>query len=150
MIKKVTLFILVIVQLISLACCGISNENPDTGYAQITAEEAKYIMDNEEEYVILDVRTREEYDEGHIPEAILIPDYEIADRAEAELQDKEQIILVYCRSGNRSKAASDALVQMGYTNVKEFGGINDWPYDIEKTKSYRPCNKPGDEKFKQE
>jgi len=150
MIKKVTLFILVIVQLISLACCGISNENPDTGYAQITAEEAKYIMDNEEEYVILDVRTEEEFVEGHIPGAVLIPDYEIKDRAEMEMPDKEQTILVYCRSGNRSKNASALLAEMGYTDVREFGGINDWLYEIEKDKSYRPCNKPGDEKFKQE
>ena len=97
----------------------------------ITAQEAKEIMDTESNYVILDVRTQEEYDEGHIKDAILIPDYEIADRAESELNDKEQLILVYCRSGRRSKNAAKQLSDMGYTNVKEFGGIIDWPYETE-------------------
>ena len=92
---------------------------------------AKKIMDTESDYVILDVRTQEEYDEGHIKNAILIPDYEIADRAESELTDKEQLILVYCRSGRRSKNAAKQLSDMGYSNVKEFGGIIDWPYETE-------------------
>ena len=97
----------------------------------ITAEEAKQIMDSEEGYVILDVRTQEEYDEGHIPGAILIPNTEIEARAEEELTDQDQLILVYCRSGRRSKLAADALVELGYTNIKEFGGIIDWPYVVE-------------------
>jgi rhodanese-related sulfurtransferase len=78
--------------------------------------------------VILDVRSEQEYFMGRIPGAINIDVEEIEDRAEAELTDKDQLILVYCRSGNRSKTASGALAEMGYTNVKEFGGINDWPY----------------------
>lgn len=82
--------------------------------------------------MILDVRTDEEYATGHIPGAILIPDYEIGKRAESELTDKSQWILVYCRSGRRSKNASAELASLGYTNIKEFGGINDWQYDIVK------------------
>ena len=97
----------------------------------ITAEEAKQIMDAEEGYIILDVRTQEEYDQGHIPGAMLIPNTEIETRAEDELLDKDQLILVYCRSGNRSKKAAEILVELGYTNIKEFGGIIDWPYEVE-------------------
>ena len=97
----------------------------------ITAQEAKAIMDSESGYIILDVRTQEEYDSGHIPNAILIPDDEITARAEAELTDKNQLILVYCRSGRRSKLAAEALVELGYTNIREFGGIIDWPYEVE-------------------
>ena len=89
-------------------------------------------FDMQPQAVLLDVRTREEYDEGHIPGAILIPEYEIAQRAESELSDKNQLILVYCRSGRRSKIASEELVNLGYTNVKEFGGIIDWPYEVVK------------------
>ena len=97
----------------------------------ITAEEAKQIIDTEESYIILDVRTQEEYDQGHIPGAILIPDTEIKAKAEDVLTDKEQMILVYCRSGRRSKLAAESLVELGYTNIKEFGGIIDWPYEVE-------------------
>lgn len=103
----------------------------DAVYENITAEEAKRIMDTQTGYVILDVRTQEEYDEKHIPEAILIPDYEIHEKAEGILTDKNQLILVYCRSGRRSKLASEDLLELGYTNIKEFGGIIDWPYETE-------------------
>ena len=78
------------------------------------------------------MRTQEEYDQGHIPGAILIPDTEIKAKAEDVLTDKEQMILVYCRSGRRSKLAAETLVELGYTNIKEFGGIIDWPYEVEK------------------
>ena len=98
-------------------------------YQQITAKEAKNIMDTESDYIIIDARTEEEFAGGHIENAILIPEYEIAERAEKELPDKNQLILVYCRSGRRSKIASGELVKLGYTNVKEFGGIIDWPYE---------------------
>ena len=101
-------------------------------YEQISGAEAKALMDSESDYIIIDARTQEEYDEGHIPGAILIPEYEIAERAERELPDKKQLILVYCRSGRRSKIAAEELVKLGYTNVKEFGGIIDWEYDIVK------------------
>ena len=116
-----------------LTACGQAKEN-DQGavYMNITAEEAKQIMDSEEGYIILDVRTQEEYDQGHIPGAILISHEEITEKAEEMLTDKEQLILVYCRSGRRSKIAAEALAELGYTNIKEFGGIIDWPYEVEK------------------
>lgn len=88
-------------------------------------------MDTEDDYVILDARTQAEYDEGHIPGAILIPHDTVATAAESALPDKGQLILAYCRSGNRSKQASQTLVDLGYTNVVEFGGINSWPYEVE-------------------
>lgn len=111
---------------------NIMNENVTVTYEQISQVEAKNIMDTESNFIILDVRTKEEFAEGHIENAILIPDYEIASKAEEILKDKNQLILVYCRSGNRSKVASKALVELGYTNVKEFGGIIDWEYEIVK------------------
>ena len=112
-------------------CVGCS-DGDSANYEQISGAEAKALMDSESGYIIIDARTQEEYDQGHIPGAILIPEYEIADRAEKELPDKEQLILVYCRSGRRSKIAAVELVKLGYTNVKEFGGIIDWEYDIVK------------------
>ena len=96
----------------------------------ITAQEAKEIMDTQEGYVILDTRTEEEFAEGHIPGAILIPYDEILEKAESVLKEKDQLILVYCRSGRRSKLASEDLVKLGYTNIREFGGIIDWPYEV--------------------
>ena len=127
---KKLVFLLLAVLL--LTACGQDKEN-DQGavYMNITAEEAKQIMDSEEGYIILDVRTQEEYDEGHIPGATQISHEEIAEKAEKVLTDKNQLILVYCRSGRRSKIAAEALVELGYTNIKEFGGIIDWPYEIE-------------------
>ena len=113
--------------------CGQDKEN-DQGavYVSITAEETRQIMDSEEGYIIHDVRTQEEYDEGHIPGAIVISHEEITEKAEEVLTDKDQLILVYCRSGRRSKIAAEALVELGYTHIKEFGGIIDWPYEVEK------------------
>lgn len=112
-----------------------SNATNDSGssasYQQVNAETAKELMDTEDDYVILDVRTQAEYDESHIPGAILIPHDTVATAAEDAPPDKGQLILVYCRSGNRSKQASQALVDLGYTNVVEFGGINSWPYEVE-------------------
>ena len=110
----------------------VSEKGESAVYQQITAEEAKNIMDSGEEYVLLDVREQDEYDAGHIPGAILIPYTQIEEKAEEILQDKEKQILVYCRSGRRSKIASESLAKLGYTNVKEFGGINDWKYDVKK------------------
>ena len=101
-------------------------------YEQISGAQAQALMDRESGYIIIDARTQEEYDEGYISGAILIPEYEIADRAEKELPDKNQLILVYCRSGRRSKIAAEELVKLGYTNVKEFGGIIEWEYEIVK------------------
>lgn len=128
---KKLIFLLLAVMM--LTACGQDTEN-DQGavYVNITAEEAKKIMDNEEGYIILDVREQDEYDAGHIPGAILIPYTQIEEKAEEVLTDKDQLILVYCRSGRRSKIAAEALAELGYTNIKEFGGIIDWPYEVEK------------------
>jgi rhodanese-related sulfurtransferase len=124
--------ILILLAVMLLTACGNTNENnQEAAYMNITAEEAKQIMDTETGYIILDVRTQEEYDESHIPGAIVIPNTEIETRAEQELTDKGQLILVYCRSGRRSKLAAEILVALGYTNIKEFGGIIDWPYEVE-------------------
>jgi rhodanese-related sulfurtransferase len=127
---KKLIFLLLAVMM--LTACGQDTENDrEVVYMNITAEEAKRIMDSEEGYIILDTRTQAEYDEGHIPGAIVIPHDEITDRAEEELPHKDQLLLVYCRSGRRSKLAAEALVELGYTNIKEFGGIIDWPYEVE-------------------
>ena len=127
---KKLIFLLLAVMM--LTACGQDKENNQgAAYLNITAEEAKEIIDSQEGYIILDVRTQEEYDQGHIPGAIVIPHEEIADKAEEVLTDKDQLILVYCRSGRRSKLAAEALVELGYTNIKEFGGIIDWPYEVE-------------------
>ena len=114
---------------ILLCACTDTEENKEAVYMNITAEEAKKIMDTESEYVILDVRTEEEFAQGHIPGAILIPDYEIREEAESSLPDKDALILVYCRSGRRSKNAAQILLELGYTNIREFGGIIDWHYE---------------------
>ena len=127
--KKLVFLLLAVMM---LTACGQDKENNQGAvYVYITAEEAKQIIDTKEGYIILDVRTQEEYDQGHIPGAVLISHEEIAEKAEEVLTDKDQLILVYCRSGRRSKIAAEALVELGYTNIKEFGGIIDWPYELE-------------------
>lgn len=130
-ISKILAIILSMGALFSVSSCDKEPSSPLT-YEQISGAEAKALMESEENYVIIDARTQSEFDEGHIPGAILIPEYEIVSRAENELPDKNQLILVYCRSGRRSKIAAQALVDLGYTNVKEFGGIIDWKYEIVK------------------
>ena len=130
-VKGLIIMLLISLSLFGMTACDGENGKVST-YEQITAEQAKTIMDTEKDYVIIDARTEEEFAEGHIENAILIPEYEIKDRAQKELPDKEQLILVYCRSGRRSKIASEELVKLGYTNVKEFGGIIDWPYETVK------------------
>ena len=125
-------WIFIILAMMLLTACGQKKESaPEGSYMNITAQQAKEIMDTEDGYVILDTRTQEEYDQGHIPNAILIPYDEILEKAETVLTDKNQLILVYCRSGRRSKLAAEDLVKLGYTNIKEFGGILDWPYEVE-------------------
>lgn len=131
-----------IVGIFFTGCSGSQNENqteklPEEGevqeveYVQITQDEAKELMDTQENYIILDVRTQEEYDDGHIIGAICVPNETIMDSEPEALPDKEQLILVYCRSGNRSKQAAQKLADMGYSNVKEFGGIKTWKYETE-------------------
>lgn len=111
---------------------GNNSDNSKSEYTQITMKEAKDIFEAKGDYIILDVRTEEEYGEGHIPGAICVPNETIEDAEIKELPDKEQTIYVYCRSGNRSKQASEKLVKMGYINIIEFGGIIDWEGEIEK------------------
>lgn len=125
--KRIIIAVSVALMLIPLLIIGCRGDNKNS-YEQITPAEAKALMDSEEGYVILDVRTSEEFAERHIEGAILIPDYEIGEKAESILTDKDQLILVYCRSGRRSKNAAKELAALGYTNIKEFGGINDWKY----------------------
>ena len=109
-----------------LILAGCEAQSEESNYRQINAEEAAAMMEEDSCYLILDVRTAEEFSEKHIPGAVNIPNEAIGDQDIPELPDKEQLILVYCRSGNRSKQASEKLVKLGYTNIVEFGGINDW------------------------
>ena len=124
--KRIKAWLSALCMLAGLTAC--SSASP-TGYTQLTAEQAKAMMDGSEGYILLDVRAESEYLLGHIPGAVVLPhDGITADTAAALLPDKGQTILVYCRSGRRSKIAADTLVGLGYTAVYEFGGINDWPY----------------------
>ena len=99
-------------------------------YRKISAEEARGMMDGAEDFVLLDVRTEAEFNEGHIEGAILIPDFKITERVEDEVADKDALIFVYCRSGGRSAGAAKAMVEMGYTRVYDMGGILGWPYEV--------------------
>lgn len=139
-IKRITTLFLA-VMLLCLCACQNEGESDKSGkgdgeavntYEQISQSEAKRIMDTEKDCIIIDARTQSEFDEGHIEGAIMIPEYEIAERALKEIPNKNALILVYCRSGRRSKIAAEALVELGYTNVKEFGGIIDWEYETVK------------------
>lgn len=114
--------------LLFLAGCTASNEQ-ENSYRQISMDEAVTMMEEESGYIILDVRTPEEFRERHIPNAINIPNETIGSEDIQELPDKDQLILVYCRSGNRSKQASGKLAELGYMNIVEIGGINDWTGD---------------------
>ena len=121
---------LILVMLFVLTGCGGSAV--EHTYQQISQEAAKEMMDTQE-VLILDVREQHEYDSGHIPGAVLLPVGAITKDTSADvIDDLDTVVLVYCRSGNRSKTASQALVDLGYTNIYEFGGINTWPYEIEK------------------
>ena len=120
---------LLISLLLLLTGCG--GNSADGSYQQITQEEAKEMMDSQE-VIILDVREQGEYDSGHIPGAVLLPVGTIDETTAAEvIPEKDSTVLVYCRSGNRSKTASSTLAELGYTSIYEFGGINTWPYETE-------------------
>lgn len=122
--EKISIPVLLV---LALVLTGVTNFAPKTtGYRQVTTEEAVNIMQTEENYVILDVRTAQEFASGHIPGAALLPNETIGTEDIPLLPDKDQLILVYCRSGNRSKQAAEKLAQLGYTNIVEFGGINSW------------------------
>lgn len=139
--KNILIPAIIVITFISIFA-GCTTEKPkeqteetsmkNAAYTQISQDEAKKIMDNESDYIIVDAREQYEYNEGHIKDAIVIPYTAIEQKAEKMLPNKEQLILVYCRSGRRSKIAARSLADMGYTNVKEFGGIIDWQYEIVK------------------
>ena len=128
--KRVILLVLAVVMMLS--GCALANSSTSASYKQITQEEAKEMMKKDDGHIIIDVRRQDEYDEGHIPGAVLIPNESITDKQPEELPKLDQIILVYCRSGRRSKEASQKLSDIGYTNVYEFGGINTWTGEIVK------------------
>lgn len=133
--RKRNYFPLLLITIISIVISGCEKgEQKDTmeeKYVRITQEEAKEMM-GKEDTIVLDVRTKAEYDEGYIENAILLPVTDIKEKADKVLPSKDSTILVYCRSGNRSKTASKELINLGYTNVYDFGGINSWKYGIVK------------------
>ena len=129
--RKIKRLLPFVLSLMLLSSCGTLGSS-SSGYRQISMDEAVKIMKDENDYIILDVRRPDEYAGGHIPGAINVPNEEIGKAEIAELPDKSQLILVYCRSGRRSKEASKKLVKLGYTNIVEFGGILDWRGEIEK------------------
>lgn len=131
---KRTLFPPVLALLLTLAACSApspeaSAAGGESAYHSITAQEAKELMDGEEDVIVVDVRTQEEYDAAHLPGAILIPNETISDVQPDALTDLDAKLIVYCRTGVRSKQASDKLVEIGFTDVNDMGGIQDWPYD---------------------
>lgn len=143
--KRITKTLLVglafLLTAMTLSACSTANTTGDSNqtsgedtavYHKISAKDAKTVMDSEENIVILDVREQYEFDAGHIPNATLLPVGDIAAKAAQVLPDKNQKILVYCRSGNRSRTAANTLVKLGYTQIYDFGGIIDWPYDVVK------------------
>ncbi len=125
-------FIVILLVLFVLAGCQQKEPVQEITYRQVNSEQAIQMMAENEGYIILDVRTAAEYHEGHIEGAINVPNEEISDKEISRLPDKSQMIFVYCRSGNRSKDASEKLVKLGYTNIVEFGGINTWPNELVK------------------
>ena len=130
--NKIVSLIILLLSLTAISGCSSKSDISVTEYTKITAEEAKEMMDQDSSVIVLDVRTEEEYNTGHIEGAILIPNTEIIEKAENILTDKSATILVYCRSGRRSALAAEDLAGLGYTNVYDFGGIIDWEYDTTK------------------
>ena len=132
---KRTKICLIILVLLSIAGCGMKDKAMDgdgmlKSYQKISQAEAKEMMKKDDGHIIVDVRRQDEYESGHIPGAVLIPNESIGTEKPEELPDQDQIILVYCRSGNRSSQAAQKLFDMGYTKVYDFGGINTWDGEI--------------------
>lgn len=134
--RSMKLIVLMLILAMTLIACGTSvpdqAEEPRGAYQTLTAAEAKAMLDGDEDIILLDVRTPEEFAEGYIPGAIQIADTELKDQAPLQLPDKDAKILVYCRSGRRSQASAALLAEMGYTQIYDMGGIIDWPYEIVK------------------
>ena len=132
---QVSLAVIMILILCFLSGCGfdqvLDGDGMENSYRQITQEQAKEMMKADDGHIVVDVRRLDEYDAGHIPGAICVPNESITDKRPAELPDLDQIILVYCRTGRRSKEASQKLFDIGYTNIYEFGGIVDWTGETE-------------------
>lgn len=130
--KKIFLLLVSLLLIFSLAACTMPWSEESNGYTQISYEEAKKMMDERDNIIILDVRTQEEFEGGYIKGAVLFPSQEVNEETAAQkLPDKDQTILIYCSSGGRSKKVAQQLADMGYKNIYEFGGINSWPYEIE-------------------
>lgn len=118
---------IMVAAVVSAICLSGCASSGGAEYRQVDMNEAVEMMENEKDYIILDVRTEQEFEEQHIPNAINVPNGTIGTKEISELPDKEQLLMVYCRSGNRSKQASEKLVEIGYSNIVEFGGMKDWP-----------------------
>lgn len=139
--RIVTLFLAIAIGVSMLSACAAESPQNQTQISSekvkpsvITPEEAKKRLETEEGIILLDVRTQSEYEEKHIPGSVLIPVDELGKRAEAEMPDKDNVVFVYCRSGNRSTTASNILAELGYSKVYNLGGISDWPYEVESGK----------------
>ncbi len=128
---KLILF-LILSTLLTLTGCSSNNQAQSSEYKKISPDKAQEIIADESDVIILDVRTESEYNSGHIANSILLPYDLISEQAESLLSDKDAKILIYCRSGRRSAIAAKELISLGYTDVYDFGGINDWPYEIVK------------------
>ena len=128
--RMIPVFLIMTLLLTGCAAPAPTSTSEANTYRRVTMQQAVEMMEKEESYIILDVRTHEEFAAGHIPGAIVIPNETIGTEEIPRLPDKDQLIMVYCRSGNRSKQASDKLARLGYTNVVEFGGIIDWPGEV--------------------
>lgn len=129
--RKLSLILLFAIIISVLSACAMPWDKKDDGYTQISYEEAKKMMDERDDIIILDVRTQDEFEGGYIRGAILFPSQEVNEETAAQkLPDKDQTILIYCSSGGRSKKVANQLADMGYTSLYEFGGINSWPYEI--------------------
>lgn len=138
--KHLTVLLIIVILIFGLIACQSTNDvkieyeesvSQDIEYKKITPSDAKERLDKEEGIILLDVRTKEEYAEKHIPNSLLIPVDELEEQVEEKISDKNTIIFVYCRSGRRSSIAAEKLIEMGYTDVFDLGGIIDWPYETE-------------------
>lgn len=131
--KKIIIILLTGVLVFAFAACtreANEKEAANLAYNKISAKEAKTMMEKSEDMVILDIRTQEEYDKGHVPGAILILEEQLREKAETIIPNKDETILIYSKDGSGSREATNTLLEMGYTNVYDFGGTNAYPYEL--------------------